>query len=140
MIKYLRGLSSEQLLKSVANLNATQPLSLAPNVDGRVITKCPDKSFSEQQQAAVPLLIGTTTREFTFPAPLPQVRKFIENVTGSLATRAFEVYGISGDGQGMSDPLYGPTSDQWFADLLFRCLGYYAGDVALTIEQIDLRV
>ena len=121
LLKYLRGLSSEELLKTFANINPSQPLLLSPNVDGRVITKCPDKVFFEQQQASIPLLIGTTTREFGFSAPLTEVRKFIENVTGPTSTRALNAYGLSGDGEGTMDPLYGPPGDQWFADLLFRC-------------------
>ena len=120
-IKYLRGVSREELLKAVANLNPSQPLSLAPNVDGRVIAKRPDQAFSEQQQAPIPMLIGTTTREFGFPAPVDQIRKFIENVSGQSSSRALELYGLAGNAQGSNDPLYGPAGDQWFADLLFRC-------------------
>jgi para-nitrobenzyl esterase len=120
-IKYLRGLSTEELLKTVANQNPSQPVPLGPNVDGRVITKCPEQVFSGKEQAPVPMLIGTTSREFPFTAPLPQVRNFIENVTGSLSSRAVELYGLSGEAQGSNDPLYGGAGDQWFADLLFRC-------------------
>jgi para-nitrobenzyl esterase len=121
VIKYLRGVSSEELLKTVSNLNPTQPLLLAPNVDGHVIMKCPDRVFSELQQFAIPMLIGTTAREFGFSAPASDLRKFIENVTGSLGRRALELYGLAGEGQGATDSLYGSAGDQWFADLLFRC-------------------
>ena len=67
------------------------------------------------------MLIGTTSREFGMPGPPDEVRKFIQNVTGSVADRAFALYGLANGGVGNTDPLYGSAGDQWFADLAFRC-------------------
>jgi len=120
-INYLRQLPVEELMKSTALQDPTQPPILGPNVDGWVITTSPTKVFFEKRQARIPLIIGTTTREFGFPAPADQVRKFIENVTGNLSVPALSLYGLSDNGEGVNDPVYGSAGDQWFADLLFRC-------------------
>ena len=42
-------------------------------------------------------------------------------MTGSVADRAFALYGLANGGVGNTDPLYGSAGDQWFADLAFRC-------------------
>ena len=42
-------------------------------------------------------------------------------MTGSVADRAFALYGLANGGAGNADPLYGSAGDQWFADLAFRC-------------------
>ncbi len=120
-IKYLRSLSASELLKSVAVREPRQPPLIGPNIDGWVIPRSPDRVFSDSQQLAIPLIIGTTTREFGFSASLDEVRKFIQNVTGNLAGSALSLYGFAGNGQGTSDPVYGSAGDQWFADLVFRC-------------------
>ncbi len=54
-------------------------------------------------------------------APPDEVRKMIQNVTGSFASRVLPLYGLAGDGQGAADPMYGSVGDQWFADFAFRC-------------------
>jgi len=120
-IKYMRGLSTQDLLGSVANQDPTQPPLIGPNVDGWVITVSPDKVFYTKRELAIPLMIGTTAREFAFPGPTDQVSNFIKNVTSNLSDRALRLYGLADNGPGLTDPLYGSAGDQWFADLLFRC-------------------
>jgi para-nitrobenzyl esterase len=119
-LKYLRTLTTEALLKAVTQ-DPIRPPSVGPNIDGRVIYRSPIQVFAMKQQSPVPLLVGTTTREFGLTAPIEQVRNFIQNLTGNLASRALSLYGLAGDGQGTDDPVYGPVGDQSFADLIFRC-------------------
>jgi para-nitrobenzyl esterase len=120
-IKYMRALSTQDLLGSMANQDPAQPPLIGPNVDGWVITVSPDKVFYTKRELAIPLMVGTTAREFAFPNPTDQVRKFIQSVTGNLSDRALRVYGLADNRPGLSDPLYGSAGDQWFSDLLFRC-------------------
>jgi len=120
-IQYLRGLSVSELLKGAANRDPNQPALVGPNRDGWVIPRLPGEIFAAGQQAAVPLITGSTTREFDMPGPAEEVRKFIERVTGNLAPQALKLYGLADGGQGTTDPLYGPVGNQWLADLIFRC-------------------
>ena len=94
---------------------------LGPNVDGWVIPKPPDRVFYDHQQSPVPLIIGTTTREFGFTTPADVVRKFIQSVTGPLSDRALAIYNLENNGSGVTDSMYGSVGDQWFADTVFRC-------------------
>jgi para-nitrobenzyl esterase len=66
-------------------------------------------------------MIGTTTKEFTFDGTPDDARKMIRETTGASSDRALALYGLDAAGDGKKDPLYGSASDQWFADLLFRC-------------------
>jgi para-nitrobenzyl esterase len=135
-IKYLRQLPVQELMKSTALQDPTEPPILGPNVDGWVITTSPTKVFFEKRQARIPLIIGTTTREFGFSAPAEAVRKFIENVTGNLSVPALSLYGLSDKGEGVNDPIYGSAGDQWFADLLFRCPATTQAAWHSTIHQL----
>jgi len=120
-IPYLRQLSATDLLKSIPPQDPTQLPLIGPNIDGWAITRSADQVFANGQQAPIPMIIGTTTREFAFAAPADQVRKFIENVTGNFAAKALPLYGLSENGQGTTDTVYGSAGDQWFSDLVFRC-------------------
>jgi para-nitrobenzyl esterase len=120
-IQFLRRMSVEDLMKAASDHAPDQPPLVGPNIDGWVLPRSPAAVFADGQEAPVPMIIGTTTREFGSPVPMEQTRKWIENVTGSLAPRALSLYGLAGGGQGASDPMYGSAADQWFADLIFRC-------------------
>jgi para-nitrobenzyl esterase len=120
-LEFLRMKSTNELLTAIPAQNPTQLPLLGPNVDGWVIPKPPDRVFYQHQQSPVPLIIGTTTREFGFTAPAGVVRKFIQSVTGPLSDRALAIYGLENNGSGVSDSMYGSVGDQWFADIAFRC-------------------
>lgn len=120
-IAYLRSLSQEQILAGLPKRDPDAPQEFGPNIDGYVITRRPLDVFRTGEQAGVPLLIGTTTREFTWDGTTADARKMIEQVTGPFADKALAMYGLAGDSDGKSDPLYGTPGDQWFADLVFRC-------------------
>jgi para-nitrobenzyl esterase len=120
-IKYLRGLSRQELLSKLASQNPSQPPSIGPAIDGWVIRQSPAEVFALGRESPIPLLIGTTAREFGMSAPPAEVRKMIQDVAGPIAPRLLPLYGLADDGQGTTDPMYGSAGDQWMADLAFRC-------------------
>jgi para-nitrobenzyl esterase len=119
-IQYLRQVPAHDLLAKVANVKG-RGLGTGPDIDGWVIRTMTAETFANGQEAAIPLLIGTTAREFGSAEPPDELRKTIERSTGELAPRALALYGLAGDAQGTSDPLYGAASDQWGADAAFHC-------------------
>ena len=121
-IAFLRHLSKEELIKGAGAAQDPAQLPLfGPNQDGWLIRRSPREVLAAGKGSSIPLMIGTTTREFGMSAPLPVIRKMIQNVTGSLSDRVLAIYSLAGEGQGTTDPQYGPVGDQWFADLAFRC-------------------
>jgi para-nitrobenzyl esterase len=111
----------QELLAVAGKQDPEAPPSIGPIIDGWLISRSPVDVFSIGQEAPIDLLIGTTSREFGMQAPPDEVRKFIQNVTGILADRAFALYGLANGGAGTNDPMYGSAGDQWLADLAFRC-------------------
>jgi para-nitrobenzyl esterase len=120
-IRYVRQQTTEQLLKAVANQDVAGLPAVGPIVDGWVIPSSPVEIFAKGQEAAVPVLIGTTTREFGMQGSADDVRKMIQDITGTLSDKAIELYGLSKGAPGAADPAYGSAGDQWFGDLAFRC-------------------
>ena len=120
-IKYLRQLSMGDLLKGLPPQEPSQPSRLGPDVDGWVISSPPAEVFASGHEAAIPLIIGTTQREFGSDASPEELRKMMQEVTGDLAPKALSLYGLANGGTGTSDPMYGSAADQWIADLIFRC-------------------
>jgi para-nitrobenzyl esterase len=120
-IKFLRQLSQQDLLSGLPRQDEQQLPLIGPNIDGWVIQRSPAEIFASGQESPIPLIIGTTAREFGMPAPPDAVRGMIQNVTGTFATRAMALYGLADDGQGTTDPMYGSAGDQWLADFIFRC-------------------
>jgi para-nitrobenzyl esterase len=118
---FLRGLSEAGLLAAATKQDPAAPPVLGPILDGYVLIESPIDVFTAGREAPIPLLIGTTTREFGFDGPADALRQFIRQFSGALAPRALELYG-SGDGEaGSDDPLYGSVGNQWMADQIFRC-------------------
>jgi para-nitrobenzyl esterase len=120
-IKYLRQLSPHDLMNGLPRQDPRELPLIGPNIDGWVIQRSPAEVFASGQQSSIPLIIGTTAREFGMPAPPDEVRKMIQQVTGSFASQALSLYGLADEGQGIADPMYGSAGDQWLADLIFRC-------------------
>ncbi len=116
-LKSLRELSVGELLDD----QQKQRPALGPNVDGWVIPRSPVEIFAAGQEAAVPLLIGSTAREFDFPATPEELRSRIQERAGTLAPQVLKLYGLADGGTGTPDPLYGPVSNQISADVFFRC-------------------
>jgi para-nitrobenzyl esterase len=124
VVKFLRQLSTPELLTAVAGAQWRQ--QFGPDIDGWVIARPPAEVFQSGQEAAIPLIIGVTAREFgaqifqtpTAPDPL---RKTISDAMGSYAPKALSAYGLADGGLGNADPLHGSAADQWTADYYFRC-------------------
>src|SRR6266496_1388074 len=118
---YLRGLPVSVLLEAASKQDPSAPPMLAPIIDGYVLRESPGGVFATGEEAAIPLIRGSTSREFGFDGPPDALRKFIEQFAGDLAPRALEMYGLANGGAGNLDPLYGSAGNQWLADQIFRC-------------------
>jgi para-nitrobenzyl esterase len=118
-IAYLRRIPAAELIKK---LTAHEPHQrFGPDVDGWVLTKSPAEVFAEGQEAAIPLLFGTTTKEFESTAAVEDARRMITAGSGALAPQVLAAYGLAEGGAGTSDPVYGSVADQLAADATFRC-------------------
>jgi para-nitrobenzyl esterase len=123
-LKQLRQLTAQQLLASLSS-QSPRPHFL-PDIDGWAIARQPASVFAAGEEAAIPLLFGTTTRElgaaiYGTPTAQDALRKTIANFFGGLAPRALAAYGLAEGVQAGDDPLYGSPADQWAADLILRC-------------------
>lgn len=120
-VAHLRAIPAEGLLKALGKLDPKQAPRFGPIVDGWVIPRRPPGVFAAGEQSAIPMIIGSTTREFSMTATPDELRKIIENLTGDLAPEAFRLYGVADGASGEADPLYGTVANQWSADFTFRC-------------------
>lgn len=121
-LKYLRELPAAELLKAAA----APRMSIGPAngvvVDGWVFPKPPAQIFATGEEHRVALLIGNNSRERTPPRATPEdLTKAVEGMYGSLAQRAFALYGLTGAGTAQADPLYGGPAAQWVVDTMYRC-------------------
>jgi len=120
-IKFLRHLSVQELLTPPSDQDQGHRPRIGPDVDGWVIPRSPAEVFAAGQESAIPLIFGTTTREFGSTASPDELRKIIERAAGTLAPKALAAYGLADGGQGTTDAKYGTAADQWAADIAFRC-------------------
>lgn len=120
-IRAMREMPASELIQKLAGLATKWPGGFTPDIDGWVIPRSPAEAFASGQEAPIPLLLGTTSREFGVNLPPEMLRATIEREAGSFAPRALALYGLADGGQGTSDPLYGSAAQQWTADALFHC-------------------
>jgi len=123
-LKQLRQLTAQQLLAAKSSLSSYA--HFGPDIDGWVISRQPASVFAAGEEAAIPLLFGTTSRElgaasWRMPTAQDAVRKAIADYFGELAPQALSAYGLAEGAQASDDPLYGSPADQWAADLVIRC-------------------
>jgi para-nitrobenzyl esterase len=123
-IKFLRTLSAADLL---ATLGKVPNRHVGADIDGWVLPEQPAVVFASGREAHIPLLYGTTTREFENNQSAAQLRATIAFTAGNLSSRTQAAYGLDNDGQGTADPKYGTAADQWAADMMFRCPGTVQG-------------
>ncbi len=119
-IAALRKIPAPDLLLKLGTRASDWP-GFTPDVDGWVLSRSPAAVFKAGSEAAIPLLIGTTSREFGSTESVDELRAAITHTDGDLAPQALALYGVAGDGQGTIDPLYGAAGVQWNADNLFHC-------------------
>jgi len=77
--------------------------------------------FAAGEESAIPLLFGTTTKEFESNASPEMLRGMITTMAGDFAPQVLKVYGLADGGAGTTDPVYGTAADQIAADVTFRC-------------------
>jgi para-nitrobenzyl esterase len=124
-LAYLRSLPADKVVTVASPLLPTDldsDTGLLTSVDGWVLPRHPVAVFAAKQEMAVPLIVGNNSREITQQYSPADLRARIEKKYGAaLAQKAFDVYGIAGDGQGNTDPLYGSIGAQWMTDIVQRC-------------------
>ncbi len=120
-IAFLRKIPAADLLAKLGDRAFEWPGGFTPDVDGWVLPTSPQQVFADGKEAAIPLLIGATSREFGSSEPLEVLRDSIQRAAGDLAPQALALYGLAGDQPPASDPLYGSASVQWNADKMFHC-------------------
>jgi len=120
-ISFLRNIPAADLLSKLGSRATQWPNGFTPDVDGWVLPTSPRQIFESSQEAAIPLLLGVTSREFGSGPPLDELRNTIQKQTGDLAPQALALYDLSGNQPPDPDPLYGSASVQWGADDLFHC-------------------
>lgn len=118
-IKFLRTLSGPDLLSALGKL-PNHP-RLGPDIDGWTLRAQPATVFASGEESHIPLLYGTTTREFGDNQTPDQLRTTISLAAGALSGKALAAYGLANGAQGVNDPKYGTPADQWAADIIFRC-------------------
>ncbi len=118
-IAYLRAIPAAEMIKK---LTAHEPHQrFGPDVDGWVLARTPAEVYSAGEEAKIPLLLGTTTREFGGDQTPDQLRGMITARAGQYAPEELKVYGLADSGAGTNDPVYGSAADQIAADIIFRC-------------------
>ena len=118
-IAYLRAIPAGELIKK---WSAQEPRpQFAPVVDGWVLRKNPVAAFAAGEESAIPLIFGTTTKEFESKASPELLRRMIPPMAGELTPEVLKVYGLADGGPGNVDPVYGTAADQIAADVSFRC-------------------
>lgn len=120
-IAFLRKIPAADLLTKLGARAFQWPGGFTPDVDGWVLPTSPQQVFADGKEAAIPLLIGATSREFGNSEPLADLRKSIAAAAGNHAPQALALYGLNGDQPPPDDPIYGSASVQWNADNLFHC-------------------
>jgi len=134
-IRMLRTVAPEEILKAARIATGGDRGGLETSVDGWVLPEDPADVFVQGRSMPVPLLLGSNAQETGGPEMAEKLRDRIRDTYGlhgrqsapgpgippPVADRALALYGLSGDGEGQTDPLYGPAGRQWFTDVEFRC-------------------
>jgi len=119
-IAALRKIAAPDLITQLGSLARAWP-GIGPDVDGWVVARPPAQVFLAGEEAPMPLLIGTTSREFGNAGSGDALRAAIERATGADAPMMLRLYGLADGGAGTDDPTYGTAGQQWAADNLFHC-------------------
>lgn len=120
-LAYMRKLSTADVLKASPPYGGGGPLRPAPDVDGYFLPRSPAEVFQTGEQAPVPLLIGSNGREWGFAGQPDALHKAVETFFGPLASKALNLYGLSGESQSETYPPYGDAGAQFSTDSAFRC-------------------
>jgi len=119
-IKFLRGLSTDAILKGSPGYGRGEPMRPGAGVDGYAVVKQPALVFKEHQELPVPLIIGNNGREATLPGGPEALKKALEAFYGDRAEQAFKMYGVDGASPDTYAP-HGGGNAQWETDNFMRC-------------------
>ncbi len=123
-IAAMRKIDAKDLIQKLGQ-RASQWPGVGPDVDGWVLRETPMTAFAAGREARIPLLVGTTSREFGASIPNDALVKTIEQQAGEFASKAIVIYGLKANSAGKVDPpvdpLYGTAASQWTADVTFHC-------------------
>lgn len=96
-------------------------IRFGPVRDGYLIPRDPSEAMADSARGAVPLLLGSNSREGLATPPADAVVAAIRSAFGANADRALELYGLANGGRGTTDPLMGTPAQQFATDSTFRC-------------------
>jgi para-nitrobenzyl esterase len=119
-IAYLRSLTPEQLLKALKDAPKDAAPNIGPSIDGWFMPVGVADVMAQGKEHAIPLIIGSNAQEQRGPKP-DALRKEIAIAFGANTDKALAYYGLNGAGEGNTDPLYGPATQQFWADSRQRC-------------------
>lgn len=139
-VRALRAASGEVLLDATDKLlppNNVDPsfIWLQAVVDGWVLPRPPAKMLANKEQARVPLIIGTNTREFTVEGARNSARQWVEDSFGDKAGEALALYGFTVTDAPPDDPVLGSIVDQISADVIFRAPARWVANRQLAVTQ-----
>jgi para-nitrobenzyl esterase len=122
----LRSASAQEILEQGERL--TPPPPVDPRelwgqaiIDGWLLPRPPKELFAAGQQAQIPLIIGSNTREFSFGGDRDLLRQLIKDIFGSRAGAVLAAYGLDRANLPEADPALGDVGTQFTTDLVFRC-------------------
>ena len=122
-LKTLRSMSVAGLLKIQTKVHGLRPFT----ADGWVFPEGPFDVWRAGREHAVPLVVGSNGVEFAFGGSTDELKASIADFAGKRAPEALALYGLSGAGAPVADPLYGTAADQWGSDQ-FRCYPIIVGE------------
>lgn len=120
-VAFLRKVPAETILKEAQVAAGGDRTGLETSLDGWVLPESPAAVFASGGSLPVLLLIGSNAQEIPGPEQPEQIRSDIRKSYGDLAERALQLYGLSGEGVGDTDSIYGGAGIQWATDTGFRC-------------------
>lgn len=135
----LRHVPADVLLQAAANLEppsgTSDSLWVDASADGWVLPAGSNDLHQPGGVAAIPLIVGNNTREFTMDATPEQVRNLATTAFGRNAEAALRLYGAATDGSGPTNPVLGSIGTQLITDYLFRCRANMAARWELSKRQ-----
>jgi len=119
-------------------ITATPPYGqggLGATMDGYVFAEDPAETYLRHHEYAVPLLVGSNSREFPYFAPPETLPAAVRAGFGDNWALAFDRYGLAG--KPTSSPAsYGSAGHQFSSDQVFRCYTAYVSDLHETVAPL----
>jgi para-nitrobenzyl esterase len=104
-----------------AGTGSAAGVRFGPVRDGYLIPRDPREAMADPAREAVPLLLGSNSREGLATPPAEALVAAISSAFGANTDSALEAYGLANGGTGRADPLMGTPAQQFATDSTFRC-------------------